>query len=118
MRFQNIKEEKEEDLPDVMAEIIAKILRTEKEEIVMEIDETYRVQMNYARKHHLPRKVHVRLNKKSIHDEILHRTRDDPVEHSGKQIIVLKQVPRRVRELSRPYHFLTTKLIKYISFRC
>lgn len=59
-----------------------------------------------------------RLVKKSTQVEILHRTRDEPTEYRGKQLVILKQVPRRVRELRRPYQFLTLKLIKYnINFR-
>lgn len=53
----------------MMMEILAKALGIGKEEMSMEIDE---VQTNYARRHNLPKEIHVRMVKKSTRDEILH----------------------------------------------
>ncbi|KAK9395594.1 BOLL: Protein boule-like [Crotalus adamanteus] len=54
LHFQNVIEEKEEDLGDIMADLISDVLQRDKQEILTEIDETYRIQTNYARRNRLP----------------------------------------------------------------
>ena len=55
LRFQNIPEDKQEDLPELMATILAEALGIEKEELESEIDQTYRLNSSYARKNRIPR---------------------------------------------------------------
>uniref|UniRef100_A0A2D4PQY0 Uncharacterized protein n=1 Tax=Micrurus surinamensis TaxID=129470 RepID=A0A2D4PQY0_MICSU len=55
LRFQNVEEDKEENLALVMAGIIAELLQREKNEIINELDDVYRVFTSYARQHRLPR---------------------------------------------------------------
>uniref|UniRef100_A0A2D4GSG4 L1 transposable element RRM domain-containing protein n=1 Tax=Micrurus corallinus TaxID=54390 RepID=A0A2D4GSG4_MICCO len=118
LRFQNIEEEKGEDLPEIMEELLAKLLGIDKQKMEMEIDEIFRIHTTYARRHKLPREVHVRFVKKSIRDKILNKARDEPLQYKGKQLVVLKHIPRRVRDLRKQYHFLTSVLIKYnVNFR-
>ncbi|XP_060545578.1 proteasomal ubiquitin receptor ADRM1 isoform X1 [Pantherophis guttatus] len=113
LRFQNIEEEKGEDLMDVMTELLAGALQKTKREVQREISDIFRIHSNYARRHKLPREVHVRFTKKTFRDEILKRSREKPLKYKGKQNLTLKQVPRRVRDQRRQYQFLTTQLIKY-----
>ncbi|XP_070585166.1 tropomyosin-like [Erythrolamprus reginae] len=49
LRFQNIEEEKDEDLPAKMAEVMGAILQLNPTELVKEIDEVYRVQTGYVK---------------------------------------------------------------------
>lgn len=49
--FQKIRVEKEEDLPEIIVEILAKALGIGKEEMVMEMDEIYSIHTNYAKRH-------------------------------------------------------------------
>uniref|UniRef100_A0A2D4K3B7 L1 transposable element RRM domain-containing protein n=1 Tax=Micrurus paraensis TaxID=1970185 RepID=A0A2D4K3B7_9SAUR len=77
-----------------------------------EIDKIYRINTSYARRHKVPREVHVKFIKKSTKDEILKRVRDYPLQYRGKEIVVLKQIPRRVSDLRKQYQLLTVKLIK------
>lgn len=112
LRFQNIVEEREEDLGELMAELIADVLQRDKEEIVREIDEIYRVQTNYARRNKLPREVHVRFARKRVRDILYNMTRDEQITYRGKEIIILKQIPRRVREVRKSYRFLAVQLNK------
>ncbi|XP_070797151.1 basal body-orientation factor 1-like [Pituophis catenifer annectens] len=60
LRFQNIVENREEDLRDLMTGILAEATQREKEEISREIDEIYRVHTNYARRNKLPKEIHIR----------------------------------------------------------
>uniref|UniRef100_A0A8C6VAK8 ADRM1 26S proteasome ubiquitin receptor n=1 Tax=Naja naja TaxID=35670 RepID=A0A8C6VAK8_NAJNA len=118
LRFQNIEEEKGEDLPEIMEELLAKALGIDKQKMEMEMDEIFRIHTIYARRHKLPREVHVRFVKKSIRDKILNKARDEPLQYKGKQLVVLKHIPRRVRDLRKQYHFLTSVLIKCnVNFR-
>ncbi|XP_015668958.1 ubiquitin carboxyl-terminal hydrolase 14 isoform X1 [Protobothrops mucrosquamatus] len=118
LRFQNIMEDKEENLVDLITELLADALEIGKQEMEVELDQIYRVNSNYARKNKVPREVHVRFLRKSVRDKILRRVRDDPLKYKGKEIVVLKQIPRRIRESRREYQFLTRKLIeKGVNFR-
>uniref|UniRef100_A0A2D4LZT2 Uncharacterized protein n=1 Tax=Micrurus spixii TaxID=129469 RepID=A0A2D4LZT2_9SAUR len=59
LRFQNVEETKEENLEIIMAELIAEKLEREKDEILNELDEVYRVSTNYARRYRLPKEIHI-----------------------------------------------------------
>ncbi|XP_060547154.1 vomeronasal type-2 receptor 26-like [Pantherophis guttatus] len=70
--LQTILEDKEEDLGDKMAELIAETLQQDKQEIIREIDEVYRVQTNYS----LPQSICV----ESCHPGFVKRAREgEPV---------------------------------------
>ncbi|XP_034275175.1 uncharacterized protein LOC117666542 [Pantherophis guttatus] len=118
LRFRNIVEDKEEDLVKVMTDLLATILQKNKHDIQGDIDEVFRIQTNYTRRHKLPREVYMRFTKKTIRDEVYKRTRDEAMMYKGREIQILKQIPRRVREQRRQYQFLSTQLIKYnVTFR-
>lgn len=112
LRFQNVTEAKDEDLGQIMAGIIAESLQRDKQEIMNELDEVYRIQTNYARRHKLPREVHIRFARKKIRDIVYNITREEPMIYKGKEIITLKQIPRRVREQRKDYRFLAAQLNK------
>ncbi|XP_070789403.1 tropomyosin-like [Pituophis catenifer annectens] len=118
LRFQNIVENREEDLRDVMVGILAEATLKNKEEINKEIDEIYRVFTNYAQRNRLPKEVHIRFVRKLVKEEIYKKMREKPIIYKGKEIITLKQIPRRIRETRKNYNFLTTELHKHkIMFR-
>lgn len=53
-----------------------------------------------------------------MRDEILRKTREEPIKCEQNEIVVLKQIPWRVREVRKQYQFLTSKLNeKKINFR-
>uniref|UniRef100_A0A2H6MYE0 L1 transposable element RRM domain-containing protein n=1 Tax=Micrurus carvalhoi TaxID=3147026 RepID=A0A2H6MYE0_9SAUR len=95
-----------------MAELIAEKLEREKDEILNELDEVYRVIMNYARRYRLPKEVHIRFARKKVRDILYKIAREEGIQYRGKEIQVLKQVPRRVREQRMDYRFLATYLNK------
>ncbi|XP_034264712.2 uncharacterized protein LOC117660685 [Pantherophis guttatus] len=75
LRFQNVIEDKDEDLGEKMAELIAEVLQQSKQEIIRELDDDYRVQTNYARRNRLPREVHVRFARKKVKDILYNMAR-------------------------------------------
>uniref|UniRef100_A0A2D4H4H3 L1 transposable element RRM domain-containing protein n=1 Tax=Micrurus corallinus TaxID=54390 RepID=A0A2D4H4H3_MICCO len=83
----------------MMAEILAEILDRDKDEILKDLDEVYRVSTNYARQHKCARKVHIRFARRKVRDTIYKILRDEIIKY--KEITVLKQIPRRVREARR-----------------
>lgn len=118
LRFRNVVEEKEEDIKHKIINLIAENLEADPEEIREETDDIYRLNSAYAKRNRVPREVHVKFTKKTIRDEILKRTRDNPMIYRGKTVDILKQTPKRIRDLRKQYHFLTNKLIqKRITFR-
>ncbi|XP_070584345.1 uncharacterized protein PF3D7_1120000-like [Erythrolamprus reginae] len=118
LRFQNIEEERDEDLSAKMVEVKGEILQADPGELVREIDEVYRVQTGYVRHHNLPREIHIKFARRIIKDDILRQARNQIFKCNGKEIMILKQVPKRVREHRREYYILTSVLIqKNIVFR-
>ncbi|XP_044308456.1 uncharacterized protein LOC123034820 [Varanus komodoensis] len=71
LRFQNIAEEKNEDLRELVTGMLAELLETENEAMSMRIDLIYRVNSSYTRKNKLPREVHVKFALRSIRDNVL-----------------------------------------------
>ncbi|XP_070584357.1 tropomyosin alpha-1 chain-like [Erythrolamprus reginae] len=96
LKFQNVHEEKDENLSSKMVEIIGEILQMNPQEAIKEIDEINRVQTSYARKRNLPREVHIKFIRKTLRDDILKWSRDEDLKYKEKEVIILKQVPRRV----------------------
>uniref|UniRef100_A0A8C6X8C1 L1 transposable element RRM domain-containing protein n=1 Tax=Naja naja TaxID=35670 RepID=A0A8C6X8C1_NAJNA len=107
LRFQNVEEEKGENLVGKMIEILVEALEIMKEKMM---DEVFCVHTRYAMRNKLPREVHIRFTKKIIKTQILQMTREKTLKYKDKEIVVLKQVPRRVRETRREYLFLTKEL--------
>uniref|UniRef100_A0A2D4EX33 L1 transposable element RRM domain-containing protein n=2 Tax=Micrurus TaxID=8634 RepID=A0A2D4EX33_MICCO len=97
LRFQNVEEEKGEDLVEVMANILAEALEITIETMKDEMDETFCVYTRYAMRNKLPREVHIRFKKKIIKTQILQVTKDKTLKYKEKEITVLKQIPRRIR---------------------
>ncbi|XP_026541541.1 nucleoporin GLE1-like [Notechis scutatus] len=112
LRFQNILETKDEDLELAMAEILAKALDRDKEKMLKEMDDVYRVSTSYARRNKLPKEVHIRFTRRKVRDIIYKISREEAIVYKGKEIQILKQIPRRVREQKRDYKFLATQLNK------
>lgn len=75
--FQNILESKEKELAKLMAKV--EPLQKSKQALANEIDEAYGTHTNYARRHKLPREVHVKFVRKKTRDEVYSKTREDPL---------------------------------------
>uniref|UniRef100_A0A2D4PV37 L1 transposable element RRM domain-containing protein n=1 Tax=Micrurus surinamensis TaxID=129470 RepID=A0A2D4PV37_MICSU len=87
LRFQNVEEDKEEKLVLVMAGIIEELLQKEKNEIIDELNDVYRVFTSYARRHRLPQEVHIRFARRQVKDIIYKILRDEEIKYKGKEII-------------------------------
>ncbi|ETE58621.1 Transmembrane and coiled-coil domain-containing protein 5B, partial [Ophiophagus hannah] len=79
LRFQNLMEDKKEDIRAVMINLIAVALQKPSSEIESEVDEVYKVHTQYAQKHKLPCEVHIHFAQKSTHDLLYMKTRDGPL---------------------------------------
>uniref|UniRef100_A0A2D4GSU3 L1 transposable element RRM domain-containing protein n=1 Tax=Micrurus corallinus TaxID=54390 RepID=A0A2D4GSU3_MICCO len=112
LRFQNVKEEKGKNLPEIMTEILADALEITEEKMMDGMDEVFHVFTRYAARNNLPREVLIRFMKKPTKAQILQVAREKTLKYKDKEIMVLKQVPRRVREIRREYLFLTKELLK------
>uniref|UniRef100_A0A2D4L112 L1 transposable element RRM domain-containing protein n=1 Tax=Micrurus paraensis TaxID=1970185 RepID=A0A2D4L112_9SAUR len=91
LRFQNIVEEKDENLADIMADLLTAFGEETKKKMINDMDEIFRVQTRYGMRHKLPREVHIGFTKKAIRTEILKVVKDEPLKYKGKEITVLKQ---------------------------
>uniref|UniRef100_A0A2H6N9Y8 L1 transposable element RRM domain-containing protein n=1 Tax=Micrurus carvalhoi TaxID=3147026 RepID=A0A2H6N9Y8_9SAUR len=81
LRFQNAVEEKDENLADIMADLLAAATEETKERMIYDMDKIFRVQTRYGMRHKLPREVHIRFTKKAIRTEILKAVRDEPLKY-------------------------------------
>uniref|UniRef100_A0A2D4II83 Uncharacterized protein n=1 Tax=Micrurus lemniscatus lemniscatus TaxID=129467 RepID=A0A2D4II83_MICLE len=91
---ENVAEAKDEDLGVIMSELIAEALQRDWQEIVNELDEVYRIHTNYARRHKLPREVHIRFARKKVRDIIYKIIKKESMLYKDKEIVTLKQIPR------------------------
>uniref|UniRef100_A0A2D4IGQ2 Uncharacterized protein n=1 Tax=Micrurus lemniscatus lemniscatus TaxID=129467 RepID=A0A2D4IGQ2_MICLE len=63
LRFQNVVEDRKEDLRVVMVNLIATALQKNKQEIENDIDEVYRVYTRYTQRNSLPRELYITTGK-------------------------------------------------------
>ncbi|KAJ7329742.1 hypothetical protein JRQ81_015916, partial [Phrynocephalus forsythii] len=116
--LQNIPEDKESDLFVQINEALAEAIGLEFPEMVKEIEQVYRVNSRFARENKVPREVHVKFIRRAVRDMILRASSDKPLKCQGQEILVLKQIPWKVRDVRKHYQFLTVKLNeKRINFR-
>uniref|UniRef100_A0A670ZWJ4 L1 transposable element RRM domain-containing protein n=1 Tax=Pseudonaja textilis TaxID=8673 RepID=A0A670ZWJ4_PSETE len=94
LRFQNIEEEKGQDLAAIMVGILADALEITEEKMMDGIDEIYRVFTRYAMRNNLPREVHIRFTKKSMKTQILQVAREKILKYKGKEILGQKKRSR------------------------
>ncbi|KAJ7324571.1 hypothetical protein JRQ81_017591 [Phrynocephalus forsythii] len=104
-----IPEEKETDLIE-QGTILANVLGIENEDMEGELDQVFRVNSSYARRNKIPHEVQVKFVKRMMKDKILKIFRDEPIVYGQTELVVLKQVSWRVREMRKQYHFLSNKL--------
>lgn len=117
-RFQNIPEDKEQDLTELITESLADVLDMEANEMKRKINQAYRVNSSYARTSRIPHKVHVIFVRRVVRDRIFKITYEKLLTIQGKEIMILKQIPWKIRDIRRQYLFLTNKLnVKEINFR-
>uniref|UniRef100_A0A2D4GST9 L1 transposable element RRM domain-containing protein n=1 Tax=Micrurus corallinus TaxID=54390 RepID=A0A2D4GST9_MICCO len=84
LRFQNVKEEKGENLTKIMTEILAEALEITEEKMMDGMDEVFRVFTRYAARNNLPREVHIRFTKKTIKTQILQVAREKMLKYKDK----------------------------------
>uniref|UniRef100_A0A670Y2Q6 L1 transposable element RRM domain-containing protein n=1 Tax=Pseudonaja textilis TaxID=8673 RepID=A0A670Y2Q6_PSETE len=112
LRFQNVAEAKNEELEHLMAEILAEWLGKEKDDLIKQFDEVYRVSTSYARRNNCPREIHIRFSRRCLRDLILKMSREETISYKGREIRILKQIPKRVRMIRQDYKFLANDLNK------
>lgn len=118
LRFRNIEEHKDQDLMEMICGPLAEVLDREIKEMEKEIDQVYGVNSSYMRINKVPREVHENFVRRDMRDKIVTLTNEKPMVIQGKEIIILKQIPPKIREVRKQYHFLTSKLnTRKINFR-
>ncbi|XP_067321721.1 trichohyalin-like [Anolis sagrei] len=110
LRLRNIHEEKEENIREKVTEILVELLQRMKEYIEDQIDRTYRINTNYARKHKTDRDVIIQLTRKVMRDEILRTGSKKSAFYKEKRIVILKEFPTSTIKNRRKYAFLTDEL--------
>ncbi|XP_013925740.1 PREDICTED: serotransferrin-A-like [Thamnophis sirtalis] len=58
LRLQNVEEAKDENLQELIGEILGLVLDRPKKEVINDLDEVYRINTSFARRHRLPREIH------------------------------------------------------------
>ena len=118
LRFRNIPENNDMGLLDQMEEALVEFLDIEKSQMSREIAEIFRINSSFARRNKMPRDVHITFLRRKIKEDILKRSRENPLKIQGEEIVVLKQIPWKIQEIRKQYFFLTKKLNeKDINFR-
>nr|XP_060626129.1 uncharacterized protein PF3D7_1120000-like [Anolis sagrei ordinatus] len=112
LRFRNIQEEDKENIREIIANMVAQLLQLSREESEDNIDRTFRIQSNYAKRYNVPRDVVVCFGKKSVRDKVLKENAKRPTYYKGNKVAILKEHPKAVLERRCKYFFLTDELKK------
>ncbi|KAJ7313686.1 hypothetical protein JRQ81_005300 [Phrynocephalus forsythii] len=110
LRLRYVEGKKDQDLGEVIIPPLAERLGLEAQELGKEIESMYRVNSNFARKQRIRRDIRIKFVKRSTKDKILKLTNDKPLVILGKEVIVLKEIPKSIRKIRNQYCFLTDKL--------
>nr|XP_060626471.1 trichohyalin-like [Anolis sagrei ordinatus] len=110
LRFRSIQEDAKENLREVITTIVAAVLEISEDDAESNIDRTYRVSTNYAKRHKVDRDVVVQFGRKFVRDEVLRKSNQNPPYFKGKKITILKEHVQSVIQKRRKYLTLTEEL--------
>lgn len=98
------------DLRDQIITLLADFLQKSCEEIDNNCEVVYRVNSEFAKLKKLPRDVIIQLATKRLRDEILDRQTREPLMDKGKQVRIMKELPKQILQNRRNYRKLIEKL--------
>lgn len=110
LRLQNATEETQENVRQTVGEILAPIVEMDVEGFQNEIDLAYKVNSSFAKRHNIPRKIHVRFTRRYMRDKILRRAREQNLIYKGKEVQIAKETPWIMRKKRMEYEELTATL--------
>nr|XP_016854754.1 PREDICTED: uncharacterized protein LOC107983876 [Anolis carolinensis] len=118
LRLRNILEDSKENIKQVSAQIIAKILNCSELEATEHIDTAHRIHTNYAKKNKVARDTIVHFVKKSTREEVFKKSRLNPTMYKEKRIMIYNHKSQSTINNRRKYFFLTDELKRLqIKFR-
>ncbi|XP_062830080.1 uncharacterized protein LOC134299516 [Anolis carolinensis] len=118
LRLRNIQEEPKENIKQISAQIIAKILNCTEQDASEQIDTAHRIYTNYAKKNKVARDTIVHFVKKSTREEVFRGSKRQPTIYKESKIMVYKEFPQSTLNSRRKYLFLTDELKRLqIKFR-
>ncbi|KAJ7335298.1 hypothetical protein JRQ81_013239, partial [Phrynocephalus forsythii] len=110
LRLRHVEEKRDQDLREVIIPPLAEKLGLEAQAFEKEIESMYRVNSKFAKKHRIPRDIRINFVRRSTKDKFLKLTNDKPLVILDKEVILLKEIPKNIRETRKQYRFLTDKL--------
>lgn len=118
IRIQNVKYVKGENLYDIAADILAPLANLTKEEMLREFHLVHRAHTGFTRSHNQVPELIIKCVRRAMRDYIFKDPDINKCEYNGNKLVILKEVPWRIRQRRKAYKDLTKRLHKCaISFR-
>ncbi|KAM3846951.1 uncharacterized protein M6D78_004035 [Vipera latastei] len=118
LRIRGLKENPKEDLEWEVAQAAAPVLKCEPEELLKEMDKTFRVNSWIARQKKLPRDVVIYFSRRLTRNSIIQAFYREKFQIAGQDIMILKEIPHKILRKWKDFAFLSDELKKrQIQFR-
>ncbi|KAJ7313435.1 hypothetical protein JRQ81_004803, partial [Phrynocephalus forsythii] len=112
VRIRGVEETKEQELLNTIILPLAERMGLEVKEFEKEIEFIRRINSRFAKMNKLPRDVRVTFVRREMKQKVMRIMSEEPLTILGKEVVALKEIPRRIRETRKNYRFLTEELNK------
>ncbi|KAJ7335898.1 hypothetical protein JRQ81_013839 [Phrynocephalus forsythii] len=112
VRIKGVEEMKEQDLLNTIIQPLAERMGLGVKELENEIEFIHRINSRFAKMNKLPRDVRVTFVRREMKERVMRIMSEEPLTILGKEVVALKETPRRIREIRKNYRFLTEELNK------
>ncbi|KAJ7341851.1 hypothetical protein JRQ81_007448, partial [Phrynocephalus forsythii] len=112
VRIRGVEEMKEQDLLNTIIQPLAERMGLGVKELENEIEFIHRINSRFAKMNKLPRDVRVTFVRREMKERMMRIMSEEPLTVLGKEVVALKETPRRIREIRKNYRFLTEELNK------
>lgn len=110
--------EEEEKIKEKILKIFSELVERSTEELGCHVDKIVRLRNRRSTKEGWTNDVIVHFNSRSIKEEIIKASYDNPIEFNGRKVMLIRELPKQVVTFRRDMRKLTEKLwIKKIWFR-
>lgn len=96
LRMRGLPEEQGEDIREMVLNILSELTEKGSDEIQIGLDQVYRLKSKYAGRQEFPQDVIINCLSKTLKEEVLKQSYDNPIEVKGKRVSIMKELPRQV----------------------
>ncbi|XP_042299853.1 uncharacterized protein LOC121917795 [Sceloporus undulatus] len=113
LKLRGVKENKGENLYDLLIPILADYMNIPVQEVSWSINKIYRINSKIAKEKSLPRDIVIYFLRQNVKDHLLQTSYQDKLIIEECEIRIFKDVPKRILQRREGYKFLTTQLNRH-----